>query len=241
MGLIYMRISPCGGKYIGQTTKNEKIRWQEHCQEAMNQNSKSYNTVLNYAIRKYGKDNFTCVILEDNIPENLLNEREMYWIAYYNTYYKNNNYGYNMTFGGDGVRRDCSEMGIPILQYDTNGNFIKEWPAVKFAAKHFHSHENNLYAVINHRRGVSYEGFLWKQITDPITVEELIKQYKESQAKRSYKSTKVYCLENNTIYSSFSQAEKDLNVSRKLISKYAKLGQIEPKSKLHFQLIKECL
>ena len=34
MGLIYMRISPSGGKYIGKSTKPEPYRWADHVREA---------------------------------------------------------------------------------------------------------------------------------------------------------------------------------------------------------------
>ena len=50
----------------------------------------------------YGFDNFIITQLEE-CDNNILNEREKYWIAYYNTYIGNNNsWGYNMTPGGDG-------------------------------------------------------------------------------------------------------------------------------------------
>lgn len=103
MGLIYMRTSPSGGKYIGKTVQSENKRWNCHICEAYNTKSKDYNTLLNKAIRKYGAENFTVQILEDNIPNDILGEREKYWIDYYKTYYLHNNHGYNMTLGGDGV------------------------------------------------------------------------------------------------------------------------------------------
>lgn len=102
MGLIYMRVSPSGGRYIGQTIFSEEIRWKDHVKEAINPNSNNYNTILNKAIRKYGKDNFQAIILEDNIPKENLDVREIYWINYYKTYWKDNANGYNMTRGGSG-------------------------------------------------------------------------------------------------------------------------------------------
>lgn len=102
MGLIYMRISPSGGKYIGQTICLEEERWKDHVKEALNINSCGYNTYLNRAIRKYGADNFSVNILESNIPEDELDEREIYWIDKYKTYYKDEQHGYNMTRGGSG-------------------------------------------------------------------------------------------------------------------------------------------
>ena len=100
MGLIYLKISPSGGKYIGQTIYTEERRWREHCKEAHWANGPCYQSLLNRAIRKYGKNNFQTVILEDNLSEEKLDEREKYWIAYYKTYVEFNCHGYNMTTGG---------------------------------------------------------------------------------------------------------------------------------------------
>lgn len=109
MGLIYMRISPSSGKYIGQTALQEEKRWEGHYQESCYPKRTEYNSILNKAIRKYGKDNFEVRILEDNIPQEKLNEREAFWIEKYKTYYKDGNHGYNMTRGGDGVVRYKAE------------------------------------------------------------------------------------------------------------------------------------
>lgn len=101
MGLIYMRTSPSGGKYIGQTNRPENIRWKEHCKAAFNEGSDGYNSILSQAIRKYGADNFSVEILEDNISSNELDQKEQYYIQKYNTFYKYNpELGYNMTMGG---------------------------------------------------------------------------------------------------------------------------------------------
>ena len=54
------------------------------------------NRPLYNAFSKYGLENFIIEEIE-KIPNNLLNEREQYWIKYYDTY----NNGYNATLGGD--------------------------------------------------------------------------------------------------------------------------------------------
>lgn len=100
MGLIYMRTSPSGKHYIGQTTKTEEQRWQEHCYEAFNENAHNYNSKLNKAIRKYGPDSFCSTILE-NCTDEQMNEKEQYWINFYNSYQE----GYNSTLGGDGGQK----------------------------------------------------------------------------------------------------------------------------------------
>jgi len=55
--------------------------------------------LIGKAIKKYGKDNFTKEILERDITDKkYLNDREIYWIAKYDTF----NNGYNLTKGGQG-------------------------------------------------------------------------------------------------------------------------------------------
>lgn len=78
--------------YIGQSV-NIEARWRRH---------KSIPTYLQdkplyRAFNKYGIDNFTFEIIE-LCPISSLNDREKYWIHYYDSY----NNGYNLTTGGDG-------------------------------------------------------------------------------------------------------------------------------------------
>lgn len=55
--------------------------------------------LINQAIEKYGKENFSKEILERNINSyEILNDREIYWIEHFNTF----NEGYNLTKGGQG-------------------------------------------------------------------------------------------------------------------------------------------
>jgi len=55
--------------------------------------------LINQAIDKHGKENFTKEILERNINSHeILNDQEIYWIEYFDTFNK----GYNLTKGGQG-------------------------------------------------------------------------------------------------------------------------------------------
>lgn len=81
-------------KYIGQSVNIEK-RWIQHINAHDIQSSR-----IEKAINKYGSDNFSFSILEELINDSeLLNEREKYWIQYYNTYNDKNHY--NLTPGGE--------------------------------------------------------------------------------------------------------------------------------------------
>lgn len=82
--------------YIGQT-KNLEYRHDQHIKyDPFNINNPEYEYPLSRGIRKYGEDEYQLIILEENVPENKLNEREIYWIKYYDTYFN----GYNQSLGG---------------------------------------------------------------------------------------------------------------------------------------------
>lgn len=89
---IYLITNLINGKqYIGQSV-NIYHRWICH------QNPRDIeNTPINLAIKKYGKNNFKFEIIE-NCLQKELNEKEIYWIKYYNTLVPN---GYNIRQGGE--------------------------------------------------------------------------------------------------------------------------------------------
>lgn len=96
MGFIYKITNTVNNKiYIGQTTKTIEERFQKHIQKA----KQHVNRYLYDAMNHYGYDNFKIEPIEE-CDNNLLNEREIYWIKYYNS--NNKILGYNMTTGGEG-------------------------------------------------------------------------------------------------------------------------------------------
>ena len=96
--LIYKITNKIDGKcYIGQTIKNAEERWREHQAHAFGTHPNDVNKTLYKAIRKYGLENFTFEVLQDNIETyEQLDKAEIYWIDFYNSFIK----GYNETFGG---------------------------------------------------------------------------------------------------------------------------------------------
>jgi group I intron endonuclease len=76
--------------YIGQSRNIEK-RWNAH--KNCTYNSEVWDYPLYKAFRKYGLENFSFKIIEKCSLENL-NEREIYWIKYYQP-------EYNQTIGGN--------------------------------------------------------------------------------------------------------------------------------------------
>ena len=83
--------------YIGQSIHIAQ-RWTEHIYAAKQFKKTNKHNKLYDAINKYGITNFQFSILEECIDSSVLDEREIYWIAYYDSY----NNGYNSTRGGQG-------------------------------------------------------------------------------------------------------------------------------------------
>ena len=94
MGYIYKITNTLNGKiYIGQTVKSVQKRFTQHKNNA---NKPYFSQIVLYkAINKYGFENFQCETLEE-VPNEKLDEREKYWIEYYDSYFN----GYNSTLGG---------------------------------------------------------------------------------------------------------------------------------------------
>ena len=256
--LIYKATSKTTGKvYIGQTQQSldERIRQHKRASEA-----KQYH--FYNAIRNYGFDDFMWEIVEDNINNvDLLNEREIYWINYYNAYED----GYNATRGGEGrVCRDdelilklfiegyttkqiCEITGysraaiyrcfaaheysnelherknlqiqlrcsFPVLQYDLEGNFIKEWPSATAC-----NEIGNQGAISNVCRQEQYSayGFLWKYKDDERDIGEWVNRNK-NKGKGGKPKKKICQLNNNheiiNIYDSGAAAAKAMGLDDK--------------------------
>jgi ribosome-binding protein aMBF1 (putative translation factor) len=83
-----------GRMYIGQATAGIASRWKDHCKAALGIGSNSFMTNKFYkAMYEEGIENFTFEILEASDAN--LNEREAYWIDFYNA----TTFGYNTQKG----------------------------------------------------------------------------------------------------------------------------------------------
>lgn len=87
---IYKVTNKINGKvYIGQSVDIGR-RWRQHM-------TAEDDIYFHKAIQKYGVDNFIWEVIE-KCKKSELDERESYWIEYYDSF----NNGYNCTKGGDG-------------------------------------------------------------------------------------------------------------------------------------------
>ena len=108
--------------YIGQSVDIIK-RWRSHFEKALVSTTNVYNYPLSRAIRKYGKDNFSCEVLEEClIPE--LDTKEKHWIAYFDTFRN----GYNQGLGGNrgSVAKDKTKILGIITDLETTDLYHHE-------------------------------------------------------------------------------------------------------------------
>lgn len=131
-----------GKVYIGKSESNIEERFKEHLRSL--RKLKHHNEHLQKAFNKYGEDKFKLTILEEIQNRDELNEKEKYWIAYYNA--NNIEYGYNLTVGGDGgspseeVRKRISEtMKKHIRTSEHCENISKSLKAIGHCVPYNHS------------------------------------------------------------------------------------------------------
>ena len=150
---IYKISNKINGKvYIGQTIYDVNKRFREHI------NKSKYETdivrPLYLAMRKYGYDNFFVEELEIVETKDDANEREKYWIKYYNSFGEN---GYNATEGGD----DGSYNAKSVLQISKKDyRVIQKFSSTHDAGRTFGKKNSIIQRVCSGERNSAY-GYHW--------------------------------------------------------------------------------
>lgn len=165
---IYKITNLLDGKiYIGQSL-DIFHRWSKHCQNLS-------DSLLHQAINKQGIENFSFQILEQCNKESL-DEREKYWIQFYNSYTNApNSNGYNMNEGG--WKNYTSPKAIVIEQYDLDGNFIAEYPSSTIASEITGVDLRSIQSCCNKQDiRKTAGGFQWKRKNDDIIITSLNKR-----------------------------------------------------------------
>ena len=106
--------------YIGKTQLSIEERFKEHVRDSRREREEK--RPLYDAMNKYGIENFVIELIEDNISDEDINNKEQFYIKQYNSYigFENSN-GYNATLGGDGKKYKNWNLQEIIDLYN-NGN-----------------------------------------------------------------------------------------------------------------------
>jgi len=155
MGLIYKITSPDGKSYIGQTIRTFEKRVLEH----KNPNSKC--PVISRAISKYGPENMSFEIVEDDIPMEQLDEKEMFYIIMFNSLTPN---GYNLTGGGQDGK--FSDEGRELVKNGIRkANIIRKG----FIGSVLHSHYK-YYPLDVNKQQLTFGGFYEKKDAEDVLI-----------------------------------------------------------------------
>lgn len=143
-GKIYKIVNDINDKiYVGQTICSLKKRFTGHC--CYSKSDRSSNMYIKRAIHKYGREHFRIELIEE-CAVNDLNEREKYWIAFYDSYNK----GYNLTLGGQDSNNftlNSLENVIDIKKFE---EYIIEFkPLATEVARHFGISRSSVYNLVH--------------------------------------------------------------------------------------------
>lgn len=150
MWTIYKLTNKINNKvYIGQTCQKPEDRWNDH-----RRNSGKLGTPLSNAIEKYGWNNFDKEIIDYASSLKEANEKEQYWIEYYqcatSAYGKES--GYNITLGGQGVSKISPIEQKEMLKLWKEGNNVTQ---ISITTKH----DRHIVSRILQNLGITEEDF----------------------------------------------------------------------------------
>lgn len=247
MWIIYKHTNLINNKiYIGQTCQKVEERWRK----GKGYDSKTY---FAKAINKYGWDNFSHQIIEENIlTRQQANEREEYWIKFYHS--NDPNYGYNMTEGGDGFNPKTGSYYSKKNWEDSSFRKKFEKPVIcvntgiiykslKEAANKNNIHKDSISKCCTH----IYKSAGTDQNNNPLVWEffEEGKIYKYKNPKQLYNnSSRVICTTTQEIFNSIQEAANKYNIKHSGISsccthKQQSAGKLEDGTKLCWEYYEE--
>lgn len=126
--IIYKSTNKITGKvYVGQTIHTLDKRIEGHIKESKLESNRPFMLAIN----KYGENNFIFETIDsaNNLDE--LNDKEIYWINFYNSVLPN---GYNVTGGGQGKKMiSTNELGKRISEGLKNS---EKWKKTKNTEKY---------------------------------------------------------------------------------------------------------
>lgn len=184
-----------GKKYVGQTT-------------CFHRRMKTYrytypNAYMEHAVKKHGIDNFDITILERDVPLDKLDEREQYWLDYYQSYDLDK--GYNIckvagtTKGVTHTEEWCQKHSEWLKdKWATDEEYRKFW-------------QERMSGEKNYFYGKDFSGEL-----NPMYGKHHSQTTKDKMSKKIGKS--VRCVETGDVYTSITRAAQAIGVTRCVVS-----------------------
>lgn len=214
IGIYKITRKETGKSYIGKSNNIER-RFQEH--KTKGENSR---IPLDIAIQKYGSKSFSFEVIEECQIEKL-NEREQYWIKYYDT--KNN--GYNCTDGGDSQSEGSNNGRSKLIE--------KDIIQIRLAYAE-HKKQKDVYELYKDKVSFGHfqniwQGRVWSHIMPEVFTEENKKYY-------IYQNS----IGSNGAGSKFSDKEV-IEIRKRYVNESAKEIYLDYKDRVSFQTFQAIL
>jgi hypothetical protein len=154
--------------YIGQTYRTIKLRWNEHKRDY-----KKHKYALYSAMKMYGLEHFSIEQVEKiscyDVHELLtsLNEREVFWIDFYDTYRN----GYNETIGGQNNAPNKFDE-VPVIEYDMDFNELYRYNSATDAAFANGFSRSDISSCCSRKKVYRVHDRIFRYVTSPLTEEE---------------------------------------------------------------------
>lgn len=202
-GIIYKVTNIKNNKiYIGQTTKTLEERIYYHYYRADHSLNITHTHFIN-AIRKYGKENFKWEQIDIADTREELDNKEIYWIKYYNSVEN----GYNIQDGGNKYDTDKFSLacgGCPFFAYRVNGEYLGEFINRTTFGKKFGIADTHVGDLLNNKYN-SCNGIIAIKKED-FTEESL--QQKLKNAKQSFRPFIAINMKTLTEYGPFTSIKE---------------------------------
>ncbi len=148
-GIIYKATNTLNNKvYIGQTTQDLNSRISSHKHRAKYE--LDIHTHFINALRKYGFENFIWEIIDQAENQNELDDKEKYWIQYYDSI----NTGYNIQEGGSSMKSEqfLATCGCrPFVAYRTNGEYLGKFHSQKEFSRLYNIADTHVSDLVNNK------------------------------------------------------------------------------------------
>lgn len=203
MACIYKITNLINNKvYIGQTIKTSAQRFANHIYD-LNHNI-HHSEHLQRSYNKYGKDSLLFEVIETIIDLAIIDDREIYWISFYNSV--NPEFGYNRQYGGQ-VNKVCSLETRAKISKSLIGN--QNTKGKKLTLEH---KDKIRQSTIKRNTGRKHSEITKRKIGDAFRGEKSVFYGKPGVNRR-----KVICLNTGEIYESATKAALALKCDRSTI------------------------
>lgn len=210
---VYKHTTPSGKSYIGITKQKPNKRWK---------NGKGYDlcTAFSRAIKKYGWDNITHEILEENLTKDEACKLEKAYISAFQS--ADPKYGYNLTLGGENYEPNEE------WRQRARQSHIRYYAEHPEARQKISEQSRNRKASEETKRKMSEsrKRYIAEHPEEREKCRNTFKGMKRSQANREKlriaNSVKIRCIETGEIFESVCSAAESIGVCRTAVSNQLK-------------------